>query len=263
MSIEELVAAIQAGDDSKLGELWDKISGLVKWKAKRTMTALESLNGAWRVEFDDLYQSGYLAMLSALETYKPESGAFSSWLMYYLRTAFAETAGYRTKQGRLENAAVSLDEPLDDEEQKSRRVDFLADDTAQDAMESIEDREYQKQLHEALEAAIDELPKKQGSVLRLRYFQGQALREAGESMSVSMERVRQLERNGIQLLKEPEHASKLFPFWEFDCYLSTGLQAFRNKGMSVQECYLIVMENRRERAVQEARRGNVRQSFGH
>ena len=192
MSIDELVAAVQAGDDSKLWELWDKISGLVKWKASHTMTALELLNDVCRVEFDDLYQSGYFAMLSALETYKPENGAFSSWLMYYLQTSFAETAGYRTKQGRIENAAASLDEPLDNEEQKSRRVDFITDETAQDAIESIEEREYQKQLHDAMEAALEELPEKQGQVLRLRYFKRQTLGEIGEIMGVSVERVRQM-----------------------------------------------------------------------
>ena len=253
MSIDELVAAVQAGDDSKLAELWDKISGLVKWKASRTMTALELLNDVCRVEFDDLYQSGYFAMLSALETYKPESGSFSSWLMYYLQTTFAETAGYRTKQGRIENAAISLDEPLDDEENKSRRVDFVADGTAQDAMESIEEQEYQKQLHEALEAALAEIPEKQGQVLRLRYFQKQTLGEAGESLGVSVERVRQMEQKGLRTLRQSKTAAHLIPFLEFDFYTGTGLGAFLHSGMSIQEKYLILEEQKRQRKEQRER----------
>ncbi len=253
MSIDELAAAAQAGDDSKLGELWDKISGLVKWKAKRTMTALELLNDVCRVEFDDLYNSGYLAMLSALETYKPESGSFSSWLMYYLQTAFAETAGYRTKQGRLENSAVSLDEPLDDEEHKSRRVDFVPDSTAEDALENIEEIEYQKQLHEALEAALAEIPEKQGQVLRLRYFQKQSLGEAGESLGVSVERVRQMEQKGLRTLRQSKTAAHLIPFLEFDYYAGTGLGAFLHSGMSIQEKYLILEEQKRERKERQER----------
>lgn len=247
MSIDELAAAVQAGDNSKLCELWDKISGFVKWKASRTMTALELLNNAYRVEFDDLYQSGYFAMLSALETYKPESGPFLSWLVYYLQTAFAETAGYRTKQGRAENAAARLDAPLNDDGQQSSLADLVPDHTAQEAFENIEEKEYQKQLHKALEDALEELPEKQGDVLRLRYFGKQTIGEAGGSLGVSAEQVRQMEQKGLRALRQSKTAAQLIPFLEFDYYAGTGLGAFLNSGMSIQEKYLILGERKRER----------------
>lgn len=41
MSIEELVAAIQGGDQSLMEELWGAVVNLVKWKAKRVITSLE------------------------------------------------------------------------------------------------------------------------------------------------------------------------------------------------------------------------------
>ena len=253
LSIEELVAAIQAGDQSLMEALWEAVVNLVKWKAKRTMTSLELLSDSSSVEFEDLVQSGYFALVSALETYKPECGAFSSWLMYYLQTAFADAAGYRTKQGRIENTAISLNEPLDDEESQSRRVDFVADGTAQDAMESIEEQEYQKQLHEALEAALAEIPEKQGQVLRLRYFQKQTLGEAGESLGVSVERVRQMEQKGLRTLRQSKTAAHLIPFLEFDFYTGTGLGAFVHSGMSIQEKYLILEEQKRQRKEQKER----------
>lgn len=53
MSNEELVAEIQAGSAELMGQLWDQVAGLIKWKAKRIMTVLEGCPGRG-VEFEDL-----------------------------------------------------------------------------------------------------------------------------------------------------------------------------------------------------------------
>lgn len=41
MSNEELVAAIQAGDQNRMGELWEQTERFIAWKARRVMTTLE------------------------------------------------------------------------------------------------------------------------------------------------------------------------------------------------------------------------------
>ena len=112
-------------------------------------------------------------------------------------------------------------------------------------MESIEEREYQKQLCEALETALGELPEKQGQVLRLRYFEKQTLGEAGKSMGISTERVRQMEQKGLRTLRQSKTAAHLIPFLEFDFYTGTGLGAFIHSGMSIQEKYLILDEQKK------------------
>lgn len=94
---EELVIAIQAGEN-RMGELWEQVERLVKWKAKRIMTALELKGSPCGVEFDDLYQSGYPALVEAVETYDPAAGAFSTWFMYYLQKAFAVVTGYLSRE---------------------------------------------------------------------------------------------------------------------------------------------------------------------
>lgn len=247
MSIEELVAAVQAGDLSLMEELWGAVVNLVKWKAKRVMTSLELLSDSKRVEFDDLVQSGYLALVAALETYKPECGAFSSWLMYYLQTAFADTAGYRTEQGRMENRADSLDRPLTNEQNSRPMGDFIPDHTAAATMESIEEREYREQLREALEAALEAIPEKYSRVIQLRYLQNQSLSEAGAVIGVSSERVRQMENKGLKILRQPETAANLIEFYDFSYYTGTGLGAFRQSGLTIQEKYLILEEQKKEK----------------
>lgn len=63
MTNEELVTRIQAGERRLLPDLWDQVEGLVKWQAHRTMAGMREMAACCGVEFDDLYQSGYLAWL--------------------------------------------------------------------------------------------------------------------------------------------------------------------------------------------------------
>ena len=62
MSNEELAIAIQQGDQGRTLELWEQVNGLVKRKAMQIMTALKLSGNPRGVEFDDLYQTGYLAL---------------------------------------------------------------------------------------------------------------------------------------------------------------------------------------------------------
>ena len=84
-------------------------------------------------------------------------------------------------------------------------------------------------------------------VLRLRNYDGLTLDEAGERLMVSRERIRQLEQKGIRKLREPKIACTLRPFMIFDFYSSTGLSAYRQSGMSIQERYVAMEEEHRER----------------
>lgn len=245
MSNEELVAVIQAGAPERMGELWEQVCGLVKWKANQVMTAMEGCPGRG-VEFDDLYQSGFPAMVAAVESYDPAAGAFSTWFIYHLKTAFAEATGYRTKKGRLDpiNNALSLDKPLTDDADSDLFGEFIPDQRAAATLEAIEDREYQKQLHDALEIALGAVPENYGEVLRLRYYQDMTTKECGEAMGIDAEKVRQLEDKALDTLRRPKNAACLRSFVDFNFYCSTGMTAFTHTGMSVQERYLLAMEEK-------------------
>lgn len=249
MSNEELVIEIQNGAAERMGELWDQVAGLVKWKARHIMTALELRGNLCGVDFDDLVQSGYPAMVAAVESYSPEKGAFSSWMMYQLQTAFAEATGYRTRRGQNEplNNSLSLDKPLTEEADSSLFGDFIPDRQATAVMDAVEDRQYREQLHNAMEKALKVIPGDYSEILRLRYYQGMTLEDAGRSLGISAEQARNRENKGIRRLRNPSLAATLRPFYDFDYYCCTGLASFRRKGVSVQEHYILMEENRRER----------------
>lgn len=246
---EELVAAIQSGAKEYTVELWGQMLDLVKWKANRIMAALELQGNCRGVDFEDLIQTGFVAMMDAVYTYKPQNGAFSTWLMFYLQSAFAEITGYRTKRSREDpiNTATSLDLPISDSPDAPLLHESIPDPYSLDAFDSAEDKIWQEQLHEALEDVLSELPAKSNKVLRLRYYQNQTLAEVGGAFNVGTEMARQLELKALRELKKPHNANRLRPFLDFNAYSGTGLSSFRATGMTVQERFLIRQEEHEHR----------------
>lgn len=253
MSNEELVAAIQTGAPERMGELWQQVERLVSWKASRVMTAL---NGRGGVEFEDLYQSGYPAMVAAVDSYRPEVGAFSTWFMLHLKTAFAEATGYRSAKQQRDpiHNAVSLDTPLTDDADSDDLMAVVADPAGMRGIETVEEAIYRQQLHNALEEALEAIPEECSAVLRQRYYEGRTLSDLAEEQGVSMEMARKRERDALRRLRSPKTACRLRPFYDFDFYCGTGLGAFRHTGMSIQERYLLIEEERKERAEKERQR---------
>lgn len=245
MSIDELVAAIQSGERERMGELWGRVEKFIAWKAQHIMTALgESAT----IEIDDLIQSGYFALVAAVRSYKAGGVPFLKWLSYYLKRSFANTAGYGTTKAKNDpmRNALRLDFPVG-EYGDSAYGDILPDPNYEAAFDKIEDEQWHAQLHAALDTALNAIPPQYSDVIKKRFYDGKALGEIAAEKGRSVERIRKLEALGLQQLRKSEYACNLYPFYEFDFYCGTGLQTFRNTGFSVQERYLIIMENRRQR----------------
>ncbi len=106
MTNEELVARIQGGERARMGDLWEQVERFVSMQTGRRARALAGFGG---VTEEDLYPSGYLALVAAT------GRSFVSWLALALKTAFAEATGYRTKKRDPLSYSASLDMTLDDE----------------------------------------------------------------------------------------------------------------------------------------------------
>ena len=240
VSNEELVAAIQAGDQNRMGELWEQTERFIAWKARRVMTTLESNS---TVEVDDLIQSGYFALVAAVRTYKPGDMVFVKWLSFYLQTAFAEVAGYRTVKMRNDPCrwATSLDMPMG-EDGDTTISEIIPDVEATATMEAVEESLWREQLKRVEAELISGLHKDQREVVNRHYFGGQTYEECAAAMGISLGKVRTLMANGMKELRRPHNAEQLLPFFVFDFFKGTGLQAYRNSGMSIQEKYLIKKE---------------------
>jgi DNA-directed RNA polymerase specialized sigma24 family protein len=163
VSNEEIVAAIQAGDHNRMGELWEQTERFIAWKARRALTTLE---GNSTVEVDDLIQSGYFALVAAVRTYKPGKMVFVNWLSFYLQTVFAEVAGYRTEKMRNDPCrwATSLDMPMG-EDGNTTISEIIQDAEATATMEAVEESLWREQLRKVETELISGLHKDQREVM--------------------------------------------------------------------------------------------------
>ena len=141
MSNEELAALIQAGEADRLLDLWAAVNRFAWKRARRWMLAWEGRGG---IAHEDLMQCAFLALLDALEGWKPDGGSFLGWYAFRLKAAFTEAYGQRTARDRRDplRSAVSLDMPLaNDEGDPFTLADTLPDPAAGAALAEVEERD--------------------------------------------------------------------------------------------------------------------------
>lgn len=217
MTNEELVTLIQAGERDRLPELWERVERFVARQANRLLIVMGDSAAAHGLEFDDLYNSGYLALVSAVKLYDPEAGMrFIGLLALCLKTAFAEAGGWRTSKRDPLNRAASMDAPIGDDKDGDSKAfgDFIPDPAAAQAFQDVEERLYQEQLHAALERALGTLEADEEATIRARYYQGQTLDEIAAAEGVYKETVRQWQEKGLRALRRYRVRHKLNQFVE-------------------------------------------------
>ena len=209
MTNEELAEAVQQGETEKLSALWNNINKLVCWKANRLLSVL---GDNAKIEFTELYDTGYIALVKAAYTYKSVSGSFAGWFMFYLKTAFAEATGYRTSKQRSDPArsALSLNTLLQEDEDGTLE-DTIPSDT--DIEETIISNLWQRELHNELEDILCQIGGIQAEVIRRRYFDNMAYDRVAALLELPVEKVRQAGEAAMQRLRDPEILKRLRPYY--------------------------------------------------
>lgn len=241
MTNEELVAAIQAGDESKLPQLWGQVERFVRGKAYRYGIAL-NLDPTLQ---EDLYQSGYLAMYTAAKTYDSKAGTvFMTWFSLYLKTAFREAIGTRTtRQGNdpLHNA-LSLDTPLPGVDEDVALGEMIP---APSPWESVEDNIWQAQAHDVIEAVLSELPKVQEEILYLKYYNRRTQEDIAGTLGIETGAVRIEEQKAMRVLRYGRRSMVLRALLDGPlptCYQRVGTAQFHRSGSSAVEALVFKRE---------------------
>lgn len=195
MTNEELALAIQAGQKDLMAELWIQVRKFICMLAGRYFETVKYRG----IEVDDLIQAGALALFDAVDKYDPEKGSFLSYLAPHLHRWFRETAGLRTERIARDPimSLISLDDPL---ESGGTLADLQADPHSD--IEDAEARLYTEQLRACLDAAMKELRPEDAEAIRLRYYDGLTLKQAGERKGVTQDAIRQREQRGLRKLRD-------------------------------------------------------------
>lgn len=227
MSNEAIVRLIQNGERDRIIDLWDNTKRFVRKQANAS---------AWRscggYDVDDLTQSGFLAMVSAAETYEPEAGkSFVSWLSVYLKTGFAEAANRRSEKQQKDpmHSAESLYDPIPgDTDGETYLLDTIQGDNV---IEATEEKIFAEKLHEDLEAVLSTIPSQNADVLRLHFFDDVDLSEIAKLRGVSSTTVGARKRDGLRYMRQQANTlqgSKLRAYIEesTNYYAGLGLRRF-------------------------------------
>ena len=240
MTNEELVIRIQAGERELIVDLWEQVRAFISVMASRRYVLTGGMCG---VEIEDLIQSGYFALLNAVESYQESSGyKFTTWLAYHLKNAFSEAGGYRTNKRDPLDTCKSLDEPLGEDPDGDTLGDLQADPV--DRMEEKEREIWLEQLQTALDRAMKELPTAQAETLRRRYWREQSLYEIGAAAGVFPSTVKEWERKALRQIYGKRHVYGLDQFIEerTPYYAHVSIAAFNTTHTSAIELAVLKRE---------------------
>jgi len=228
--LEELLRAARAGDRQASEALITENSGLIWAVARRYMGR--------GVESDDLYQLGCLGFLKAVEGFDPEYGTqFSTYavpkisgeIRRFLRDdgAIKVSRSLKERSATIKMCRNQLLSALGREptvQEIARQTGLTAEEiamaeTATASTESIHaetgedgfslehilsDTESEEQMVEriSLRQAIDALPEREQTVIRLRYFHGLTQDRVAKVLEVSQVQVSRIEKKALGKLRE-------------------------------------------------------------
>ena len=209
MTNEELAANVKEGKPWATLELWEAVQKYVGHCAgKYRSVAKES---GIRVEFDDLVQDGFLAMMDAVEIFDPErGGSFIGSLNFCLKKRFAEEIGVRSSKRDAIQFSVSTEAQIYDNEDSPTLEETLKDPGGEYAFCLVEFQEYRRYCRRLIKSAMKRItPQARRYILRY-YFSGETL-EAIAGDRGSREAPRQVIARGLRTMKGGKYRKEL---WE-------------------------------------------------
>lgn len=227
---EELIGKAQSGDEGALETLVEENSGLIWAVTKRFLGR--------GTEADDLYQLGCLGFLKAVEGFDLTYGTqFSTYavpkISGEIRRFLRDDGAVKVSRSLKEQAATirsvrnQLSSALNREPtigEIARQTGFTPEEialaeTATAATESIQretgeegfslenvltDTESEEKMVEkiALRQAIEALPEREATVIRLRFFHGLTQQRIAKVLDVSQVQVSRIEKKAIGMLRD-------------------------------------------------------------
>ena len=237
----ELLAALigQGGNDELLPLLWEKMRRYYRMASTKYVAGHVDRCARCGITQDDILQESYFAMLDGIKAYNarpPEQSAmlFISFCGFPFRNHAAALIGMRTRSSHdepLNNAAFSLDEPMQTEDGEISRADIIPDEAAEEPFREIEQADFRRDLKETVQEALVSCPRELEVIERV-YYRGDTLKATGTAIGVSVERVRQIRRDALNRLRINRRLRELCGL---NPYRHVGYAQFRRSGSIVEQ----------------------------
>ncbi len=248
MSNEELARQINAGDESLLPVLWEGVERFVYSQAYKFYRNQAGRCRAAGVEVDDLYQTGYFALLKALEVFKRKGkNKITSYMGFHLKNEFHTLVGLRTSKGRnnMLTNSMSLNEPLPDG--NSTLMDIIKDESAEDEYTNALERVYQDEIKNIVHVGLKNLPQNQREIIEEIYLKNNSYRVTALNLGIELKTVKSLAQKAFVLLRRNHEIAALKD--EYISYIGlrhTSLSYFKDTWTSAVE-YAAMRLEREER----------------
>ena len=167
---------ITAGDGTALAELYDSIG------TRLFSLSFQILHDRWDAE--EVVQDAFTALWKKPQAFNPQKGKLTSWLMVLVRNRSVDR--YRSRKRRKDTTSIEVSlevQPVDE-----------SIDIATSASQTDE--------NQLLGNAIEKLPPKQLTVLKLSYFKGLTHPEIAQELGISLGTVKSRIRLGVDKLKQ-------------------------------------------------------------
>ena len=207
MTNEELAQLIKQGNKRYYATLWEQTSRLIHKLIYKHASKRKLPND---IDFDDILQCGYFAMVNAVNAYSPEKDLkFNTYLEFQVMNAIQLTIDRGQRKGmntpRLQeysyNRTVS-----NSEGEEVEIIDLMPDKQSPRIYEGAELTDLQERVWQA----VAELPEKLREIITGYYFNSENLPTQAEKLGVSVETVRQRKRQALRILERNRALKQLY-----------------------------------------------------
>ncbi len=236
MSNEELVQLYQNGDKKALEKLIQANTGIIHKIANK-------YNGINReLEFDDLFQSGVLGFIRAVEKYNPNHEKKAKFITYaifyidrYINSCINGITSKDIENNKFYHQCTSLNKPTGKDEE-TEIGDSVAD--IDYGFENIEEKIFLNNLREDLEEVMQtHNTLEQREILKLKYgwnAKPMILNDIADIFGITRDKVRNIEYNALRKLRNSSWAmNNIKEFAELGYIDKFHLGIFRNWGIDV------------------------------
>lgn len=236
MSNEELVQLYQNGDKKALERIIQANTGIIHKIANK-------YNGVNReLEFDDLFQSGVLGLIKAVEKYNCNHEKKAKFITYaiflidrYIYWCFNGRGSKETENNKFYNSCTSLNAPIGEDEAEEV-INFI--EGIDYGFENIEEKIFLQNLRKELEEVMQSCNTlEQREILKSKYgwnVKPMALNDIADIFNSTVSKVRNIENVALRKLRNSSWAMQnVKEFAELGYIDKFSLEVFRSWGINV------------------------------